>query len=66
MKAKKIETEKWYEIDDCQDLDIASSIFARNTSEKLELFHKRFGGYWRYNDIKDYCYYSSCAKYTKC
>lgn len=48
--------ELWYEIDDCQDLDIASSIFARNTSEKLELFHKRFGGYWRYNDIKDYCY----------
>ena len=51
-----LNNELWYEIDDCQDLDIASSIFARNTSEKLELFHKRFGGYWRYNDIKDYCY----------
>ena len=51
-----LNNELWYEIDDCQDLDIASSIFARNISEKLELFHKRFGGYWRYNDIKDYCY----------
>lgn len=51
-----LNNELWYEIDDCQDLDIASSIFARNTSEKLELFHKRFGGYWRYNNIKDYCY----------
>lgn len=48
--------ESWYEIDDCQDYDIVKAIFAPTTKEKLELFHKRFGGYWRFNGIKDYCY----------
>ena len=48
--------EDWYEIDDCQDYDIAKAIFAPSTREKLELFHRRFGGYWRFNGIKDYCY----------
>ena len=48
--------EDWYEIDDCQDYDIAKAIFALSTREKLELFHKRFGGYWRFNGVKDYCY----------
>lgn len=48
--------EDWYEIDDCQDYDIVKAIFAPTTKEKLELFHKRFGGYWRFNGIKDYCY----------
>ena len=48
--------EDWYEIDDCQDYDIAKAIFAPSTREKLELFHRRFGGYWRFNCIKDYCY----------
>ncbi len=48
--------EDWYEIDDAQDYDIVNAIFAPTTKEKLELFHKRFGGYWRFNGIKDYCY----------
>lgn len=48
--------EPWYEIDDVQDLDIAKTLFAKNTTEKLELYHKRFGGYWRFDDLKDYCY----------
>jgi len=48
--------EVWYEIDDCQDYDIAKTIFASNSKKKLELFYKRFGGYWRFNNIKDYCY----------
>lgn len=48
--------ELWYEIDDCQDYDIVKAMFAPSTHEKLELFHKRFGGYWRFNGIKDYCY----------
>lgn len=46
----------WYEIDDCQDYDIVKAIFAPTTKDKLELFHKRFGGYWRFNGVKDYCY----------
>lgn len=52
----KLTGEDWYEIDDAQDYDIVNAIFAPSTKEKLELFHKRFGGYWRFNDIKDYCY----------
>ncbi len=51
-----LEGEEWYEIDDCQDYDIVKAIFAPSTKEKLELFHKRFGGYWRFNGVKDYCY----------
>lgn len=48
--------EDWYEIDDCQDLDIANAIFAKTSNEKLKLFHQRYGGYWRFNNVKDYCY----------
>ena len=48
--------ELWYEIDDCQDYDIVKAMFAPSTHERLELFHKRFGGYWRFGNIKDYCY----------
>lgn len=51
-----LNNEPWYEIDDSQDYDIANAIFAPSMKEKLELFHKRFGGYWRFNGIKDYCY----------
>ncbi|WP_455067549.1 aminotransferase class I/II-fold pyridoxal phosphate-dependent enzyme [Parvimonas micra] len=46
---------KWYEIDDEQDLDIASSIFS-GSYEKLEKYQKRFGGYWRYPKLLDFCY----------
>ena len=48
--------EPWYEIDDAQDLDIAKALFTETISEKLDLYYKRFGGYWRFDDIKDYCY----------
>lgn len=51
-----IKEEDWYEIDDSQDLDIANAIFAKTTNEKLKLFHQRFGGYWRFSSVKDYCY----------
>lgn len=47
---------KWYEIDDVQDYNIAKTIFSNNSSEKLASFHKRFGGYWRFNGMLDYCY----------
>lgn len=46
---------KWYEIDDGQDLDIATAMFASG-KEKLNLFKKRFGGYWRFPGLLDYCY----------
>ncbi len=46
----------WYEIDDVQDLDIAESIFAQNSNDKLSRMEKRYGGYWRYPGLVDFCY----------
>lgn len=53
IKAVRLEGEKWYEIDDVQDLDIAETIFLEG-EEKLERFQKRHGGYWRYPKLLDY------------
>jgi histidinol-phosphate/aromatic aminotransferase/cobyric acid decarboxylase-like protein/choline kinase len=55
IKALPINNEKWYEIDDIQDLDIAETIFASEENQ-LPLFQKRFGGYWRFPKLLDYCY----------
>lgn len=55
LQVKKLTDEKWYEIDDVQDLNIAESIFASYDS-KLEKFSSRYGGYWRYPHMIDYCY----------
>ncbi len=53
IKAKILKDEEWYEIDDAQDLDIAESIFSDDRLQKLE---NRYGGYWRYPKLIDYCY----------
>jgi len=45
----------WYEIDDIQDLDMASLLFSE-PSKSYELTAKRYGGYWRFPDVLDYCY----------
>ena len=55
LKALPITNEKWYEIDDVQDLDIAEALFAEDESH-LKQYMKRFGGYWRFPDMLDYCY----------
>ena len=55
IKVKKIEGRSWYEIDDFQDLNIAESIFAPY-DEKLEKITARYGGYWRYPSLIDFCY----------
>lgn len=55
IKARRLNGEKWYEIDDIQDLDIASSMFAEN-DECVHLMQKRYGGYWRYPQMLDFCY----------
>lgn len=55
IEVKKNEGAKWYEIDDIQDLNIAESIFAPS-NEKLEKFSSRYGGYWRYPHLIDFCY----------
>lgn len=56
IKAKRLNGELWYEIDDIQDLDIATSMFAPDDNEKVKLMQKRYGGYWRYPQILDFCY----------
>lgn len=55
LKALPISNERWYEIDDIQDLDIAEALFASD-EEHLRLYMKRFGGYWRFPGMLDYCY----------
>ena len=53
IRALPLNGEQWYEIDDIQDLDIAESIF---TEHQYDLLCSRFGGYWRYPHILDFCY----------
>ena len=48
-------TERWYEIDDVQDLDIAENLFAHE-HERLGKYNKRYGGYWRFPKMLDFCY----------
>ena len=55
IRAKRLQNQKWYEIDDLQDLDIASSIFT-DDEDRLRSIQKRYGGYWRYPKILDFCY----------
>lgn len=55
LKALPLNGEKWYEIDDIQDLDIAETLF----SSKKELMHRynmRYGGHWRFPRLLDFCY----------
>jgi len=55
LKALPLSGEKWYEIDDIQDLNNAESIFAEEKN-KLSLYQKRYGGYWRFPSLVDFCY----------
>lgn len=56
LKALPLSGEPWYEIDDVQDLDIASGLFAPTDDERFAAITSRFGGYWRYPQMLDYCY----------
>ena len=55
MKALPIGKEKWYEIDDKQDLDIAEAIFA-DEKDILRKYYGRYGGFWRFPQMLDFCY----------
>ncbi len=55
LKALPIDDLKWYEIDDVQDLDIASTLFSEQ-DVKYKEYHKRYGGFWRFPKLLDYCY----------
>lgn len=56
IKAKRLDGQKWYEIDDVQDLDIATSIFCPDEDERVGMLQRRYGGYWRYPKLLDFCY----------
>ena len=56
IKAKRLDGQRWYEIDDIQDLDIAESIFTPDEDERVRLLQERYGGYWRYPRLLDFCY----------
>ena len=56
IRVMKLDGERWYEIDDALDLDIASYIFTEDPVEKYKLLAKRYGGHWRFPNLLDYCY----------
>ena len=55
LRALPITDEKWYEIDDKQDLDIAEALFAEE-KDIMRKYYGRFGGYWRFPKMLDFCY----------
>ncbi len=56
IRAKRLTGQIWYEIDDAQDLDIASTLFADAGMTKYNAIASRYGGYWRYPALLDFCY----------
>ncbi len=56
IRAKRLSGQKWYEIDDVQDLDIAETLFSTDENKRLKLYQERYGGYWRYPKLLDFCY----------
>ena len=56
LHAKRLDGQVWYEIDDAQDLDIAESLFIEDEGERYKKIISRFGGFWRYPKMKDFCY----------
>ena len=55
LKGLVVSGSDWYEIDDPADLAIAEDRF-KTGSEKLHSLEKRYGGYWRFPQMKDFCY----------
>lgn len=55
LRGEPLNGEKWYEIDDIQDLNIAEAIFA-DDKNRLSKFYGRYGGYWRFPQMLDFCY----------
>lgn len=55
LKAFYMDDMPWYEIDDAQDLDIATILFSEG-KRKYDAIISKFGGYWRYSKMMDFCY----------
>lgn len=56
IEGKRLHGEKWYEIDDAQDLDIAETLFDEDIDGRVLRFEERYGGYWRFPELLDFCY----------
>ena len=55
LHALPLQGDRWYEIDDIQDLDIASTLFSNDT-DRFYMYHRRYGGFWRFPYLLDFCY----------
>ena len=55
LKGFVVSGNDWYEIDDPADLAIAETRFAPK-AEQMSRLQKQYGGYWRFPQLKDFCY----------
>ena len=55
LAAMPLSGEKWYEIDDLQDYHIAQTLFAPPELKYISYLN-RHGGYWRFPELRDFCY----------
>jgi len=55
LKGFKVPGRRWYEIDDPQDLSVAQTLFGDDLG-RLDRMQKRYGGYWRFPSMIDFCY----------
>lgn len=56
IRVKRLSGQIWYEIDNIQDLNIAESLFSADDDEHYTAISSRYGGYWRYPKLLDFCY----------
>lgn len=57
IRAKRLNGQLWYEIDDHPGPGPASSMFAQDPDLRVSLHAQgRYGGYWRYPQLLDFCY----------
>ncbi|MBN1242921.1 MAG: aminotransferase class I/II-fold pyridoxal phosphate-dependent enzyme [Spirochaetales bacterium] len=55
LKGHRVEGRRWYEIDDPHDLKVAETLFS-SAGDKLDRMNARYGGFWRFPALRDYCY----------
>lgn len=56
LGAADVSGKRWYEIDDIQDLDIAQTLFEADDEKRYNSVMARYGGFWRYPGMLDFCY----------
>ena len=55
LAAMPLAGQRWYEIDDPQDYQIAQTLFAPPELQ-YSSFVNWYGGYWRFPELRDFCY----------